>query len=312
MNHCGTKTIKTERLILRRFLLDDAEVMFRNWASDPDVAHFLTWTAHESIDDTKSVLQDWIASYQSKDTYNWAIVPKVLDEPIGSISVVEYNDDLQLMHIGYCIGKLWWHQGITSESLQAVIAYLFEKTDVNRIESRHDPRNPNSGGVMRKCGMQYEGTLRQADRNIQGICDYSMYAILRQDFQTMQAEKHISQKLKNMILKNAEQNPEYAIGNVSHSLSGAVRQFSYWVAHGTVGYPLLEGIDYLSDMKECSSIIEAAYAIFMNNLRLDVNGKVINYRNAENRAAQYLRGYYDPSYLVEPPIAFWECELYEI
>lgn len=185
MNHCGAQTIETERLILRRFQLDDAEAMFRNWASDPDVTRFLIWKAHENIDITKSVLQDWVSSYESKDTYNWAIVLKPLGEPIGGISVVEHNDDLQIMHIGYCIGKPWWHQGITSESLRAVIAYLFEKTSVNRIEARHDPHNPNSGGVMRKCGMQYEGTLRQADRNIQGICDYSIYAILRQDFQKL-------------------------------------------------------------------------------------------------------------------------------
>ena len=52
---------------------------------------------------------------------------------------------------------------------------------MNRIESRHDPRNPNSGRVMKKCGMIYEGTLRQSDRNNQGICDASYYAILASD-----------------------------------------------------------------------------------------------------------------------------------
>lgn len=36
---------------------------------------------------------------------------------------------------------------------------------------------------------------------------------------------------------------------LSHSVSGAVRQFSYWIANGTVGYPLLEGIDYFSELK---------------------------------------------------------------
>ena len=40
-----------------------------------------------------------------------------------------------------------------------------------------DPNNPNSGAVMRKCGMTYEATLRQADWNNQGVCDMCMYAI---------------------------------------------------------------------------------------------------------------------------------------
>ena len=62
---------------------------------------------------------------------------------------------------------------------QAVMDFLFDEVDVNRIESRHDPRNPHSGGVMKKCGMKYEGTLRSADWNNQGICDASYYSLLK-------------------------------------------------------------------------------------------------------------------------------------
>jgi ribosomal-protein-alanine N-acetyltransferase len=65
-----------------------------------------------------------------------------------------------MAHIGYCIGRKWWHSGITSEALESVIQFLIEEVGLNRIESRHDPRNPNSGAVMKKCGMKYEGTLR--------------------------------------------------------------------------------------------------------------------------------------------------------
>ncbi len=46
------------------------------------------------------------------------------------------------------------------------------------IEARHDPRNSYSGQVMKKCGMKYEGTLRGADWNNQGICDACYYALL--------------------------------------------------------------------------------------------------------------------------------------
>ena len=56
--------------------------------------------------------------------------------------------------------------------------FFFDEVGVNRVESRHDPNNPNSGAVMRKCGMTFEGTLRQSDWNNQGICDASWYALL--------------------------------------------------------------------------------------------------------------------------------------
>ena len=57
-----------------------------------------------------------------------------------------------------------------SGAFQAVIDYMFDEAKVIRIESRHDPRNPHFGMVMKKCGLKYEGTLRCADRNNQGIC----------------------------------------------------------------------------------------------------------------------------------------------
>ncbi|MBQ3370740.1 MAG: GNAT family N-acetyltransferase [Mogibacterium sp.] len=182
MTHVGTKTVETERLLLRRFSIDDADAMYRNWASDPEVTEFLTWPAHADVDVSKAVLEDWISSYTHKDYYQWAIVLKELGtDPIGSISAVHLNNDIDIVHIGYCLGKGWWHRGIMSEALKAVMDFFFDEVGANRIESRHDPRNPHSGMVMKKCGMKYEGTMRSSDRNNQGICDACWYALLRSE-----------------------------------------------------------------------------------------------------------------------------------
>ena len=51
MKHCGTQIIETERILLRRFSKDDAEAMYRNWASDPEVTKYLTWPAHISVNE---------------------------------------------------------------------------------------------------------------------------------------------------------------------------------------------------------------------------------------------------------------------
>lgn len=69
-----------------------------------------------------------------------------------------------------------------AEAVKAVIAFLFEEVGVNRIAARHDVNNPNSGKVMQKAGMKYEGTLRQADRNNQGIIDYAIYSVLKSEY----------------------------------------------------------------------------------------------------------------------------------
>jgi aminoglycoside 6'-N-acetyltransferase I len=62
------------------------------------------------------------------------------------------------------------------------VRFFFEDVGVNRIESRHDPRNPNSGKVMQKAGLRYEGTSLESDWNNQGICDAANYAILAKDY----------------------------------------------------------------------------------------------------------------------------------
>ena len=175
--------MQTDRLILRRFNINDAQAVFDNWASDSDVTTYLRWQHHKSVDETQDILKRWINKYGEDDFYQWAIVLKDnSDESIGTIGIVDKSDMAEMVHVGYCIGKKWWHRGITSEAFNAIIPFFFYQVQINRIESMHDPRNPNSGKVMLKCGLKYEGTMREADWNNQGICDASMYAILARDF----------------------------------------------------------------------------------------------------------------------------------
>lgn len=98
---------------------------------------------------------------------------------------------------------------------------------------------------------------------------------------------------------------------VSTSFSGALRTFSFWVAGGTVGYRILEGIDYRPVLMREPSAMEQMYAIFANVIELDDDGQVVNAKYAERRAAQWLRRYMDRDYTVLPPFEGWEVALYE-
>lgn len=182
MNHIGTQTIETERLILRRLNDGDAQAMFDNWASDDEVTRFMTWPAYHSVEDVGKYIAYVCNNYLNNHCYDWAIELKAVGQPIGSISVVNMDELTECVEVGYCLGKNWWHQGIMTEAFGAVIAFLFEQVGVRRVEARHDPRNPHSGGVMRKCGLQYEGTLRQRGVNNQGIGDVAYYGILREEY----------------------------------------------------------------------------------------------------------------------------------
>lgn len=179
MKHLGTVVLETERLILRPFTVNDANHMYCNWASNDKVTKFLTWPTHQSADISSMVISSWIDGYQSLANYQWCIEYKENHQAIGSFGVVHLEENIQAVEIGYCIGEDYWNKGITSEAFEKVIHFLFQEVECNRIYARHDVKNPNSGKVMIKSGLLYEGTLREAGKNNTGICDVAVYGITK-------------------------------------------------------------------------------------------------------------------------------------
>lgn len=154
LNHKGSVVLHGPRIVLQPFKMSDAFFMFRNWANDPDVTRYMTWFAHKNIQETESVIALWEKNYSQPNFYQWAILLRKIDEPIGSIGVVDLDEEKLSCEIGYCIGKPFWHQGYTTEALKEVVKFLFEQVNFETINARHDIRNPRSGDVMRKCGMR--------------------------------------------------------------------------------------------------------------------------------------------------------------
>jgi ribosomal-protein-alanine N-acetyltransferase len=184
LNKIGTQPMETARLLLRAITMEDAQDMFDNWASDPEVARYVTWQAHRSLEDTRTVLARWEAEYERDDCFRWCIVPKAACYPVGMIDVVSLKPRFQCAEIGYVLSRKWWGQGIMTQALTAVEGYLFEKVGLNRVEARHITDNPASRRVMVKAGMRYEGTGRQDVVDNQGhFRDTAHYAILREDWE---------------------------------------------------------------------------------------------------------------------------------
>lgn len=185
MLHKGTVSLESERLLLRRFKMEDAYSMYNNWANDDEVTKYLPWESHSSIEKSRQILTEWTNQYCYKDFYQWAIAVKennINNIVVGSIGVVEMYDNLDMISIGYCISKKYWHKGITSEALSILIKFFFEEVKVNRIYAKHNINNINSGKVMLKCGLQKEGVLREALKDNTGIADAVIYSILKKDY----------------------------------------------------------------------------------------------------------------------------------
>ena len=184
MKKIGTQSIETKCLLLRPFLESDAQAMYDNWASRSDNLLHVTWYAHESPEVTKQSIARWVENYQNLDFYNWGICLKENPEQVlGDISVVDRDDTVNDCEVGYILSKDYWGQGLMTEALKAVLNYLLQDADFNRVAAKFVTANPASGRVMAKAGMSYEGTFRQAVLHKGQVKDFSVYGILKSDLE---------------------------------------------------------------------------------------------------------------------------------
>lgn len=173
--------IETDRLLLRRLTIHDAPAMYE-YMQRPKVAQHVLWEAHTSISDTKAYIRYMLRKYRLGDPASWGIEWKETGEIIGTIGYMWHNPEHSSVELGYSLNDEYWNAGIMTEALSAVIRYSFLKRNINRIEAQHETRNPASGRVMQKCGMQKEGTLRSRLCNKGEFVDVDLYAILRDEY----------------------------------------------------------------------------------------------------------------------------------
>lgn len=176
MKHCGTQELETGRLLLRRLSIDDSEMMYNNWASDPQVAHFMRWDAHRSWATTAELLNEWEKHYPEPDFYQWGIENKHSGVLFGTISLTPCHDLKTGWHlnterlgdaweVGYAIGRKWWNQGYTTEALCAVRDYWFGTVGGQWLAAFHANENIASSAVLQKAGFVYDhdATCRRFD-----------------------------------------------------------------------------------------------------------------------------------------------------
>ena len=144
--------IETERLILRKLRREDAEAMFNNWDSDPEVDKYTLWVAHKSVEETKKLVDIWLKEEKESKAIRFIITEKGSDEPIGSIDTVEFVNGFP--EIGYCLSRKHWNKGYMSEVCRAFTNYLFE-LGYKKVLIKADIRNVGSLRVIEKCGFTF-------------------------------------------------------------------------------------------------------------------------------------------------------------
>ena len=171
--------LETERLVLRKLKIADADAMYI-YASNDDVTKYVLWDSHTSPEQTKRFLQFMIDKYE-QENYAWAVTLKDSDEFIGTIDYVMLDKKERIGEIGYALSHLYWGKGYMSEAAKAILHYGFTELHLERIQARCFTENIGSERVMQKAGMVYEGTMRKAKLSKGTYYNLKMYSMIREE-----------------------------------------------------------------------------------------------------------------------------------
>jgi RimJ/RimL family protein N-acetyltransferase len=174
-------TIRTTRLLLRPFARADAGAV-TELAGVFEIADTTISIPHPY---SLQVAIDWIAGHrrarQRGQGFRFAMTQAESAQLVGCVELRDINHEHAQAEIGFWVGKPFWRFGYASEAASAVVRFGFESLCLNRIYAFHMARNPASGKVLQKLGMQREGVLRQRVRKWERFEDVMAYAVLRSD-----------------------------------------------------------------------------------------------------------------------------------
>lgn len=175
-------TFETKNLILRPMRMFDAFDIYE-YARIPETSKYLTWKPHPDIEYTKNYLAFIIDKYKVGEFYEWAVVLKKEDNKmIGTCGFSRIDFSNNIGEIGYVINPEFHGNGYATEAVKAIMDFGFNKLNFNRIESKFIIGNDASFAVMKKCGMTYEGTAREAMLIKGKYCDIGTCSILKSEF----------------------------------------------------------------------------------------------------------------------------------
>ena len=175
-------TLTTARLVLRPFAPSDAADVQR-LAGARSVADTTLTIPHPYLD---GMAEEWIArhapGFEAGTLAVFAITLRPSRGLIGAVGlIIERSADRA--ELGYWIGSGSWNLGYGTEAGRALIDYGFESLDLNKICAHHFKRNPASGRVLQKLGMQLEGERAQHVKKWDRYEDVVLYGLVRSAWQ---------------------------------------------------------------------------------------------------------------------------------
>jgi RimJ/RimL family protein N-acetyltransferase len=155
--------LETQRLVLRRFSVDDVDNLV-NLDADPDVMRFVTGGVPTSREDIESdFLPAFLGYYQRYEGYGfWAVIEKETGEFLGWFHFRPRPDAVPgEVELGFRMRKSAWGKGYATEGSRALIRKGFTELGVQRVVAETMVVNSASRRVMEKSGLRLVRTFHQ-------------------------------------------------------------------------------------------------------------------------------------------------------
>jgi [ribosomal protein S5]-alanine N-acetyltransferase len=169
--------MKTNRLLLRRFINDDIENVFKG-LSHPQVIQYYG-VSYSSLEETKTQMK-WFDEIEQNKTGQWFAICSVNNKIFyGGCGLNSINTEHRKGEIGYWLIPDFWNKGIITEALPLVCEHGFTRLELHRIEAVVETENEKSKKTILKAGFIYEGTMKECEWKNGKYISLDMYAKLK-------------------------------------------------------------------------------------------------------------------------------------
>jgi [ribosomal protein S5]-alanine N-acetyltransferase len=146
--------IETDRLFMREWNADDAQILF-DMNDDPLVVRYTGDRAFTSLDDARELIRTY-DHYQLYGHGRWLCTLKSSGEIVGWCGLKRIDEDGDnFVDLGYRFFKKHWGKGYATESSFASLKFGFEKIGCEEIVARAVKENEASIHVIRKLGFSF-------------------------------------------------------------------------------------------------------------------------------------------------------------
>jgi ribosomal-protein-alanine N-acetyltransferase len=152
--------------------------------TDPEVQQYL---GHILIPKDEADAKRWIDNLngrclKARLVFTWCVEEKATGAVIGRCDLGGFVRK-SMAETSYYLSREYWHRGMMTEALMAVISFGFESLGLHRVQAYVRPENTASLRLLAKVGFCEEGRLRQYDFGNE-FHDVVMLSMLADEYRT--------------------------------------------------------------------------------------------------------------------------------